>query len=104
MSFTKTYNLFLFAVLFMALASCHSSAPKPVENERQPPRQAEISSAIDYNDSIRVRMAIDTTLSYVDGFDYDSAIAVDYEGREDNLTNILNENGAWISTIKQFKN
>jgi hypothetical protein len=48
-------------------------------------------------------MSIDTTLSYVDGFDYDSAVAVDYEGREDNLTNILNENGAWISSIKQFK-
>lgn len=86
-----------------ALTSCHSHSSPATAQTPAAPRQAEIYTSISYTDSIRVKMAIDTTLSYIDGFDYDSAVAVDYEGREDNLTDILNNNGAWISTIKQFK-
>gem|GEM_PF-3671934 len=51
----------------------------------------------------RSAMLLDTTLSCKTGFAYDSAIAIDYMGREDGYTDVLDEEGRWISTVHQRK-
>ena len=98
----KHLHLFFIIIITIGIASCHNPSTKTA-GDTTPKPSAAIYTAIGYTDSIQVKMALDTTLSYKDGMDYDSIIAVDYEGREDNLTDILDRNGDWINTIKQFK-
>ena len=98
-------KLFTAVFILISLIGCHTKprVPETTNQEEHNPPPPPHYTSIEYVDSGRAVMNIDITLSYIDAFTCDSAIAVDYEGMEDNKIDVLDENGRWLNSVRERK-